>query len=340
MMIIKFKKSFEPASEERLLSFLHEKGYQTKDVSSEVVRIFGVIGDTHKIDTRDIYAYDCVAEVIRIQVPYKKASREFQSFDTVIDLGDGVIIGKDSHLVIAGPCSVEHEAQMMQIGAFLKDQGIHILRGGAFKPRTSPYSFQGLGEEGLKLMRKTADMYGLKVISEIPSVELLEMFETYVDIIQVGARNMQNFHLLKALGQSKKPIFLKRGLSSTIEEWLMSAEYILNGGNDQVILCERGIRTFETYTRNTLDINAVLAAKELSHLPVFIDPSHASGRTSMISPLAQAAVAVGAHGQMIEIHPEPEKALSDGAQSLTLPQFSSLIQQLRTVSTAFGKDIR
>lgn len=339
-MIIKLKKTYDPTSEERLLAFIKEKKCSTKDVSSDFVKIFGVIGDTLKIDTRDVYKFDCVAEVIRITVPYKKTSREFQRYDTVIDLGDGVVMDENHHHIIAGPCSVEDEAQMLKVGAFLKSQGIKILRGGAFKPRTSPYSFQGLGEEGLILLRQTADQFGLKVISEIPSVELLPLFEKYVDIIQVGARNMQNFYLLKALGQATKPIFLKRGLSATIEEWLMSAEYIINGGNEKVILCERGIRTFETYTRNTLDVNAILAAKELSHLPVFIDPSHASGRTSMIGPLSKAGLALGAHGQMIEIHPEPEKALSDGAQSLTLKDFATLLQELRTLSGSFRKEIQ
>lgn len=335
-MIIKLKKDYNKESEKRLFEFLREKNCITKDVSSDVVRIFGVIGDTSKVDLTDVKAFDCVNEVIRVQAPYKKASREFQAKDTVIDLGDGVIISKDTHTLMVGPCSVENEAQMDQVGKYLKDKGIHILRGGAYKPRTSPYSFQGLEEDGLKLLRATADKYGLKVISEIPSVDKIPLFLKYVDIIQVGARNMQNFYLLKALGTLKKPIFLKRGLSSTIEEWLMSAEYILNGGNDQVILCERGIRTFEQYTRNTLDINAVLAAKELSHLPVFMDPSHASGRTSMIAPLAQAALAVRAHGQMIEIHPEPEKALSDGAQSLTFNQFDEVMDALETLSEPLG----
>lgn len=333
-MIIKFKKDHPQDSAERLFAFLKERGYTTKDVSSENIKIFGVIGDTLKLDKSEIYAYDCVEEVIRIMVPYKKGSRKFQAFDTVIDLGDGLKIGGESHTMMAGPCSVENEAQMMQIGAYLQSQNIKILRGGAFKPRTSPYSFQGLGEDGLKLLRQTADTFGLKVISEIPSVEVLPLFEKYVDIIQVGARNMQNFYLLKALGQSPKPIFLKRGLSATLEEWLMSAEYILNEGNESVILCERGVRAFETYTRNTLDINAALAAKELSHLPVFIDPSHAAGRVSLIDPLAQAALAIRAHGQIIEIHPEPEKALSDGAQSLTFPQFTSLMDRLKTSADA------
>jgi 3-deoxy-7-phosphoheptulonate synthase len=340
MMIIKLKSEFSTQSEERLLAFLKEKGCRTKDVSSSNVKIFGVIGDTLSIDINSVYAFDCVSEVIRISVPYKKVSRQFQKFDTTIDLGDGVIIGGDTHTIMAGPCSVETEEQMMLIGSCLQKLGIRIIRGGAFKPRTSPYAFQGLEEEGLKLLRKTADIFGLKVISEIPSVDLIPMFEKYVDIIQVGARNMQNFYLLKALGKLKKPIFLKRGLSATIEEWLMSAEYIINEGNESIILCERGIRTFETYTRNTLDINAVLAAKELSHLPVFIDPSHASGRTSMIDPLAHAALAVKASGQMIEIHPQPEKALSDGAQSLTLQQFETMIVKLKKFAALQGVRIQ
>ena len=335
-MIIKLKKDYDKASEKRLLEFLKEKNCTTRDVSSDVVRIFGVIGDTSKVDLNDVQAFDCVMEAIRIQAPYKKVSREFKAHDTVIDLGDGVVISNQTHTLMVGPCSVENETQMDQIGRYLKDKGIHILRGGAYKPRTSPYSFQGLEEEGLKLLRNTADKYGLKVISEIPSVDKIPLFLKYVDIIQVGARNMQNFYLLKALGELRKPIFLKRGLSSTIEEWLMSAEYIVNGGNEQVILCERGIRTFETYTRNTLDINAVLAAKELSHLPVFMDPSHASGRTSMIAPLAKAAMAVRAHGQMIEIHPQPEKALSDGAQSLTFEQFDEVMDGLENLSKPLG----
>lgn len=338
-MIIKMKKDATLEAVNRVLDYIHEEGFSIKDVSSERVKIYGVIGDTSKLEARDFYAFTAVAEVIRIQAPYKKASREFQALDTQIDLGDGVVIGGDQHVIMTGPCSVEDEAQMMTIGAFMQKHNLKILRGGAFKPRTSPYAFQGLGEDGLKLMRKVADTYGLKVISEVPSVSAIPMFEQYVDIIQVGARNMQNFHLLKALGKTRKPIFLKRGLSATIEEWLMSAEYIMDGGNDQVILCERGIRTFETYTRNTLDISAVLAIRELSHLPVIVDPSHASGRYKMIDPLAKAALAVGAHGQMIEIHPEPEKALSDGAQSLTLERFESLIDHLQPLAAVLGKTI-
>lgn len=339
-MIIKLKPNYDLESEKRLMDFIAQKDCTIKDVSSDKVRIFGVIGDTLKIDKSEVYAFDCVLDVIRVLAPYKKTSREFKATDTVIDLGEGITIGGGIHTVIAGPCSVETPEQMDRVGAVLKASGINLLRGGAYKPRTSPYSFQGLGEKGLQLMRETADKYGLKVISEIPSVDLIPQFLKFVDIIQVGARNMQNFHLLKALGKLSTPIFLKRGMSATIEEWLMSAEYIINGGNEQVILCERGIRTFETYTRNTLDINAVLAAKELSHLPVFVDPSHATGRTSMIAPLAQAALAVGAHGQMIEIHPDPEKALSDGAQSLNFDQFETLMQGLNQLASATGKALQ
>lgn len=339
-MIIKIKPQANPKSVERLLEFIQKNNLTTKDVSSDDVYIFGVIGDTTRLTERDVYAFDCVAQVIRITVPFKKASRAFKITDTQIDLGDGVVIGGTDHLMMVGPCSVESEAQIDTIAAFIKTQGLSILRGGAYKPRTSPYSFQGHEEEGLKWMRQAADTHGLKVISEIPSVNELALFEQYVDIIQVGARNMQNFHLLKALGQSSKPIFLKRGLSATIEEWLMSAEYILNGGNEHVILCERGIRTFETYTRNTLDLSAVLAIKELSHLPVFADPSHASGRYKMIDPLAKASLAVGAHGQMIEIHPEPEKALSDGAQSLTFERFAALMEHLKPLARTLGVTLK
>jgi 3-deoxy-7-phosphoheptulonate synthase len=304
------------------------------------VRIFGVIGDTLAIDLATIQSFDCVDEAIRITVPYKKASRAFQQRDTVIVLDKDLTIHGSTHTIIAGPCSVESASQMDEIAAFMKAQGLHLLRGGAFKHRSSPYSFQGLGEPGLILMRQAADKYGLKVISEIPSADLVPLFDATVDIIQVGARNMQNFSLLKALGKAKKPIFLKRGLANTIEEWLMSAEYILHHGNDQVILCERGIRTFEQYTRNTLDLNAVLAAKELSHLPVFIDPSHASGRISMIAPLAKAALAVQAAGQMIEIHPRPEQALSDGAQTLNFDQFAAMLKTLRSLAPTLGVTIQ
>ena len=339
-MIIKLKPNANPVTVDRLLQFLKDHQCTTKDVSSDRVRIFGVIGDTLAIDLATVQSFDCVDEAIRITVPYKKASRAFQQNDTVIQLDKDLSIHALTHTIIAGPCSVESISQMDEIAAFMKAQGLHLLRGGAFKPRSSPYSFQGLGETGLTMMRQAADKYHLKVISEIPSADLVPLFDTMVDIIQVGARNMQNFPLLKALGKAKKPIFLKRGLANTIEEWLMSAEYILHHGNDQVMLCERGIRTFEQYTRNTLDLNAVLAAKELSHLPVFIDPSHASGRTSMIAPLAKAALAVSAAGQIIEIHPRPEQAFSDGAQTLNFDQFASMLKTLRQLAPTLGVTIQ
>ena len=339
-MIVKMQKNATQSHYETIVNFLKDKGFEIRDVSSEHVRIFGVIGDTASIEPRDLYAFEGVAEVIRIQTPFKKASRSFTPKDTLIKIKDDLIIGGGQTVIMAGPCSVESYEQLKTIAQSVKASGANILRGGAFKPRTSPYSFQGLGIEGLKLLRQVADELDMAVVSEIPSVDMLEVFETYVDIIQVGARNMQNFHLLKALGTSKKPILLKRGLSSTIEEWLMSAEYILNGGNEQVILCERGIRTFETYTRNTLDISSVLAVKELSHLPVIIDPSHAAGRWQMIEKMSLASLAIGADGLIIEVHHKPEEALSDGAQSLKPEKFDHLMASLKNLSSVLGKVIR
>ena len=242
--------------------------------------------------------------------------------------------------MMSGPCSVESEEQLRIIAKTVKQSGAHILRGGAYKPRTSPYAFQGLGEEGLKILRKVADEHELLVVTEIPSSDLLPLFEKYVDIIQVGARNMQNFELMKALGKSTKPILLKRGLSATIEEWLMSAEYIMSGGNEQVILCERGIRTFEKYTRNTLDISSTLAIKELSHLPIIIDPSHAAGRWNMIEKLSLASLAVGADGLIVEVHHDPEHALSDGAQSLKPKKYLQMVESLKKMSDLLGKTFR
>ena len=339
-MIVKMKKQATERNYEKLIKALKAKGYTIKDVSSETVRIFGVIGDTAALDINDVKAFEGVEQAIRVQTPFKQASRTFKEEDTIISLPNGIDIGGNEAVMIAGPCSVESERQMSLIAKNLSDNGIRVLRGGAFKPRTSPYTFQGMGEEGLQLMRKVADQYGMAVISEIPSSELIEVFEKYVDIIQIGARNMQNFQLLKALGSTQKPIMLKRGLSATIEEWLMSAEYILSNGNPNVILCERGIRTFETYTRNTLDLSAVLAVKELSHLPVIVDPSHASGRWSMIEPLSKAALSVGADGLMVEVHNDPENALSDGAQSLKLARFDRMMMSLKTMSETIGRPLQ
>ena len=289
--------------------------------------VLGLIGDTSVIDIDYIAAQDFVESVKRVQEPYKKANRKFHPDDTVIELPGGQRIGGGSLSIIAGPCSVETEEQICEVADRVKAAGAQFLRGGAFKPRTSPYAFQGLKAEGLELLREARKKTGLPIVTEIMSASHLPLFED-VDIIQVGARNMQNFELLKELGKIDKPILLKRGLSSTIEELLMSAEYIMAGGNERVILCERGIRTYETYTRNTLDISAVPILKRLSHLPVVIDPSHASGINWLVEPLAMAAVAAGADGLIIEVHNNPAKALSDGAQSLTPDQFDRVAKRI------------
>jgi 3-deoxy-7-phosphoheptulonate synthase len=339
-MIIQMKKTATKKEFEKITGFLKSKNLQIIDASSESVIVFGILGDTSSLEPADLYAFDGVAEVTRVSTPFKKASRSFKKKDTIIKINEEVSIGGDQFVVMAGPCSVESEEQLRIIAKAVKKSGAHILRGGAYKPRTSPYAFQGLELEGLKLLRKIGDETGLAIVTEIPSADLIPVFEQYVDIIQVGARNMQNFHLLKALGKSSKPILLKRGLSATIEEWLMSAEYIMAGGNDQVILCERGIRTYEKYTRNTLDISAVLAIKELSHLPVIIDPSHAAGRWNMIEKLSLASLAVGSHGLIVEVHHDPEHAMSDGAQSLKLKKFDEMMDQLEKVANVLEMRMR
>ncbi len=300
--------------------------------------VLGLIGDTSAIDIDYISAQDIVESVKRVQEPYKKANRKFHPDDTVITLSGGQKIGDGSLSLIAGPCSVESERQIVEIAKSVKDSGAQFLRGGAFKPRTSPYAFQGLKAEGLELLREARKVTGLPIVTEIMRVSHIPLFED-VDIIQVGARNMQNFELLKELGRLDKPILLKRGLSSTIEELLMSAEYIMAGGNEKVILCERGIRTYETYTRNTLDISAVPILKKLSHLPVIVDPSHASGISWLVEPLALAAVAAGADGLIIEVHNDPQHALSDGAQSLTPEQFDQVAKHVNAAAKAFGRKV-
>ena len=300
--------------------------------------VLGLLGDTAKVDIEYVAAQDIVQSVKRVQEPYKKANRKFHPDDTVIDLGGGSVIGGGSLALIAGPCSVESEEQIEAVAADVKAAGAAFLRGGAFKPRTSPYAFQGLRAEGLELLRHARKRTGLPIVTEIMSAAHIVLFED-VDVIQVGARNMQNFELLKELGKTNTPILLKRGFANTLEEFLMSAEYIMAGGNDQVILCERGIRTYETYTSNTLDISAVPLLKKLSHLPVVVDPSHAAGIAWMVEPLAMAAVAAGADGLIIEVHNDPPHALSDGAQSITPVQFSSLSARLGEVAGVFGKKL-
>ena len=337
-MIIRAKQSVTDKEIKNLIDYFTSKGYQVKDASGETFKVFGIIGDTSLLSEEEIYSIPGVDSVTRIQVPYKKASKVFHPEPTVIDV-NGVKIGGGTFTVIAGPCSVENHDQICECARLVKQSGAKILRGGAFKPRTSPYSFQGLEMEGLRLLEEAKAETKLPIITEIMSEDMIPEFVKNVDIIQVGARNMQNFHLLKALGKIDKPILLKRGLSATIEEWLMAAEYIMAGGNEKVILCERGIRTFEKYTRNTLDISAILAVKELSHLPVFIDPSHSGGRWTMVEGLSMAALAAGADGIIVEVHNDPEHALCDGAQSLKPKKFDKMMQKLRQIAPIVEKEM-
>jgi len=299
--------------------------------------VVGAIGVGPDFDPRDIEVLPGVREVVRVTQPYKLANRAFKPEGTVVRLPNGVCIGGTEIVIAAGPCAVESAEQMDAIAGRVAQLGARLLRGGAFKPRTSPYSFQGLGEPGLLLLREAADRHGLLVVSEIMDASQLPLMLPLVDVLQVGARNMQNYHLLRALGQARKPVLLKRGLSATIEELLLSAEYIMAGGNHNVILCERGIRTFETSTRNTMDIAAIPVIKKMSHLPVIADPSQGTGRRDQVPPMARAAVAAGADGLLIEVHNDPERALSDGAQSLYFEQFAQLMSELRMIAPAVGR---
>ena len=298
--------------------------------------ILGLVGDTTHIDMDKLAFHADVERVMRVQEPYKKANRKFHPEDTVVDVG-GVPVGGGNFTVIAGPCSIESGAQITEVARDVKESGAALLRGGAFKPRTSPYSFQGMGEAGLDLLLEAKAATGLPVVTELMSPRYCELFEEKVDLVQIGARNMQNFDLLKEVGKMSKPILLKRGLSNTYEEWIMSAEYIMAGGNENVILCERGVRTFETYTRNTLDLSAVPAIKRMSHLPIVVDPSHAAGMYWMVEPLAVAAAAVGADGLMIEVHNNPACAKCDGQQSLTPEKFARLMDKLKPMVELVGK---
>ncbi|MBP2032665.1 3-deoxy-7-phosphoheptulonate synthase [Clostridium algifaecis] len=304
---------------------LENQGFQVSVTDGENYCVIGLIGDTSKVEVGKIQANEYVEKVLKVQQSYKLANRLFHPEDTVVDINGASIGGSSDLAVIAGPCSVESEEQIVEIAKSVKKSGAKFLRGGAFKPRTSPYSFQGLKTRGLDLLKTAREETGLPIVTEIMSPNMIDKFVEDVDIIQVGARNMQNFDLLKELGKTRKPILLKRGLSATIEELLMSAEYIMSEGNENVILCERGIRTFENYTRNTLDLSAIPAIKKLSHLPVIVDPSHAAGLWWMVEPLAKAAVAVGADGLIIEVHNDPENALCDGQQSITPKRFENLM---------------
>lgn len=318
---------------------LQEKGFQVHRVDGVNRTILGAIGDKRDIDIREYELLEGVHEVLRITEPYKLASRTFHPENTIVTVKD-VSFGGDKITVIAGPCSVESETQLMTIAKEVKKAGAKVLRGGAFKPRTSPYSFQGMGEEGLRLMKAVGEELQMPTISEVMENSQVDMMAGYVDILQVGARNMQNFALLRELGKIKKPILLKRGMSATIEELLMAAEYVMSGGNYQVILCERGIRTFENYTRNTMDITAIPVIKKLSHLPIIADPSHGTGIRDKVSPMARAAVAAGADGLMIEVHHDPDHALSDGAQSLFPAQFMRLMEELEMIAWAIGRSVK
>ena len=337
-MIIVMKPGIPAEEELRVKSLMESKGFQIHESRGANFTLFGVVGDTAAFDMNQLRVYDCIDKVMRVQEPYKRANRMFHPEDSIVDVC-GVKVGGKQITVMAGPCSVETREQIIGVAEDVKQMGAAILRGGAFKPRTSPYSFQGLQETGLDLLKEAKAVTGLPIITEIMSADKIERFVEDVDVIQVGARNMQNFELLKELGKTDKPILLKRGLSATIEEWLMSAEYIMAGGNDNVILCERGIRTFEKYTRNTLDLSAIPAVKKLSHLPVVVDPSHAAGMWWMVEPLAKAAVAVGADGLIIEVHNDPEHALCDGAQSLKPERFGRLMQDLKIIAGAVGREL-
>jgi 3-deoxy-7-phosphoheptulonate synthase len=323
---------------EEIIRVLHDHGFDVHRSTGVQHTVLGAIGVHPEFDHRQIELLDGVAEVVRVTDPFKLASRAFKREGSVFDV-NGVKIGGPEVIVMAGPCSVETEEQVFKIAKYVKDSGAKILRGGAFKPRTSPYSFQGLGEEGLKLLRSAADEYKLKVITEVMDKSQIDLVEKYADILQIGARNMQNYTFLKDLGKASKPIMLKRGIAATIEEWLMSAEYILAGGNEKVILCERGIRTFETATRNTMDISAIPVIKKKSHLPIFADPSHGVGIRDKVIPMARASVAAGADGIMVEVHYDPDRALSDGAQSLYPNQFEQLMKEVRIIAQAINRNI-
>jgi 3-deoxy-7-phosphoheptulonate synthase len=330
----------EGASEEkisRVVDKLIQMGFDIHRSTGERHTVLGAVGGK-PADPRELELLDGVKEVVRISSPYKLASRTFKPEDTIIKIKD-VEIGGRNVIMMAGPCTVESREQVDSVSEVVAKQGVRILRGGAFKPRTSPYSFQGMGEEGLKIMRQAADRHGMLVISEVMEPSQIPMFLRYADILQVGARNMQNFNLLKELGRIDKPVLLKRGMAATIEETLLSAEYIMSGGNRNVIICERGIRTFETATRNTLDISAIPVIKKLSHLPIIADPSHATGRRDKVPPMARAAVAAGADGLLIEVHNDPDHALCDGPQSLLPEQFITLIHQLRLIAEAIERKI-
>ena len=330
------------ATEEQILSIqqkVREIGLDVHRSDGAEFTVIGIVGDIHRLDSGMIQTMPGIREIVRVSSPYKLASREFHPEDSIVRVGENCQIGSTDVAVMAGPCAVENAEQIEACAEFVAASGAQILRGGAYKPRSSPYSFQGLEEAGLKIMCQAAGKHGLAVATEVMSSEQIPVVVEYADLLQVGARNMQNYQLLKDLGRAGKPVLLKRGMSATIQEWLMSAEYILNAGNPNVILCERGIRTFETATRNTLDLSAIPVIKHISHLPIIADPSHGVGIRRYVASMARAAIAAGADGVMVEVHPNPDKALSDGPQSLTFEEFSLLMNRCRIIATTIGRHL-
>lgn len=337
-MVVVLERNATEEQIENIIKHLEDYGFSVHKSTGVEQIILGAIGVQPNFDTRKISILEGVAQVHRITEPFKLAGRTFQSENSVYKIKD-FEIGGTQIPIMAGPCSVESESQIMTIAKIVKEAGASILRGGAFKPRTSPYSFQGMGEEGLRLLRKAGDEFGLAVITEVMETGQIEMIEKYTDIFQIGARNMQNFSLLRELGKTQKPVMLKRGMSATVEDWLMSAEYILSSGNKNVFLCERGIRTFETYTRNTFDLSSIPVVHKRSHLPVAADPSHATGLRDKVIPMARAAVAAGADSLMVEVHHDPEQALSDGPQALLPNQFAEMMKQIKAIAEVIGRKI-
>ncbi|MCL6637038.1 MAG: 3-deoxy-7-phosphoheptulonate synthase [Alicyclobacillus sp.] len=335
-MIVVMREGAREEEIQTVVNLLEGKGLSAHISQGVEKTVIGIIGPKERVRELSLEALPGVEKVMPVSNPFKLASRAFHPQDTMVQVGSCVVGGADP-VIIAGPCSVESKDQILEIAHAVRAAGAHMLRGGAFKPRTSPYSFQGLGEEGLKYLALAREATGLPVVSEVMETEALPMMLEYVDILQIGARNMQNYPLLRAVGRTNKPVLLKRGLSATMEEWLMSAEYILAEGNPNVILCERGIRTFEKYTRNTLDLNAVPVVQHLSHLPVVVDPSHGVGNARYVIPMARAAVAAGAHGLIVEVHPNPPEALSDGDQSLTLEAFEQMVREVARVARALNE---
>lgn len=338
-MIIVLKRGAEEAKIQAVCDQLTQEGFKVHLSQGVEKTLIGAIGDRSRLEALDLEALPWVEKVVPILAPYKLVSHEFQTEKTIIRIGQHEIGGDEVH-VMAGPCSVESRTQILETAHAVKEAGATFLRGGAFKPRTSPYAFQGLQEEGLRYLAEAKEQTGLHVITEVVDVRDVECVAHYADILQIGARNMQNFFLLKEVAKTNKPVLLKRGPSATLEEWMMAAEYIMDGGNYQVIFCERGIRTFENYTRNTLDLSMVPALQSLSHLPVIVDPSHGTGRWNLVPAMAKAAIAAGADGLIVEVHPQPEKALSDGKQSLTLANFQTMMQELERLSVAVGRSLK